>query len=110
MHACPVHVLCCRLVVSVCVISLGVVVAGYGEGHASPMGIFTMTVSITAEALRLVLMQYLMVSNSHSQCNSRANMHLLLYSHSSHCNNPNAGLLLLMLSTLLLLVTSVHWM
>jgi hypothetical protein len=46
---------------SVAIISVGVLLSGYGEISASFVGVVTMAVSITAESLRLVLMQFLMV-------------------------------------------------
>jgi hypothetical protein len=58
-HSLPTAAL--RLVGSVAIISVGVLLSGYGEISASFVGVVTMAVSITAESLRLVLMQFLMV-------------------------------------------------
>ncbi len=58
----PPHPTARRLIVSVCVICLGVCLAGYGELRVSLVGLTSMLTSVVAESLRLVLMQFLMVS------------------------------------------------
>uniref|UniRef100_A0A7S0WQ47 Sugar phosphate transporter domain-containing protein n=1 Tax=Chlamydomonas leiostraca TaxID=1034604 RepID=A0A7S0WQ47_9CHLO len=54
------------LVASVVVISLGVAVASYGELNLSITGLSSMLASVAAEAIRLVLMQTLLVDTSQS--------------------------------------------